>query len=138
MAHSSPERNEVHYCQLTFINARLIFNPPSSHFSPVNADMRCDKIQFGWQERERKGRTAWHNNSKPSSSFWKQGQCLAGIHVCFIITDKESQLEPTVTGTPYTCHFIKHPGSYSMPSSLPHILLSLNFLNLATLGTNTQ
>lgn len=111
-----------HWCYVIFI-------PPSRPLSPVNAGMRHAEIQFGQQGRQGRGGERGIS-PKPSYSFGKQGQWLAGVHVCCIITDNESQLVPTMTHTLHACHSIKHPGRYSAPGSLPHILLSLKLFEI--------
>lgn len=71
---------------------------------PSESDMRYAKMPLGQQARQGMGggRGGQHvSSTKPSHSFWKQGQWLAGIHVCFTITDyvtvDVSQLTCTLT-----------------------------------------
>lgn len=101
----------MHCCQLTFIRAMLFSTQLPSPFSPVNADMRCAKVWFG---RQRRGKTAW---PKAKLQLLEAGQLLAGVHICLLLQTMNHSLVPTVTCTPHVCHFIKRPGSHSMPSS---------------------
>ena len=77
------------------------------------------------------GRGGRHvSSTKPSHSFWKQGQWLAGVHVCFTIIDNVTVNISQLTCTLHDCQFSKRPGTFSAPSFLLHILISLQLFEL--------